>query len=420
MTTPRQSGDDSVVGMSSGPAGHTEADVPDWVNAAASPPPPPPSPPPAAPAAAPPVADLDDQWDDDDVTEWRDEADPAEWSRGSGRWGRRLLAAGGVLLLALIAGAVGTVIWVNGHLNGSGGAPVTVSIPPEAGHATLAKVLTKAGAVSDSWLFRHYLDYRGTDPATGGQYSFHHQEGYRAALRDLAVGPKIVQVRLTIPEGYDLKQIAAEVGKLPGLSAQRFLALATAGQVRSRYEPASINSLEGLVFPDTYFIDDGETEQQILQTLVDRFDQVADGVNLATPSNGLTPYQTIVLASLIEKEAKVPQDRGKIARVVLNRLAVHMRLQIDATVEFAEGVHKTRLLDSDLRVNSPYNTYQIAGLPPGPIASPGKASLAAALAPTPGTWLYYVLINPDGEHGFATTSAEFDHLLAQARAKGLA
>ena len=108
-----------------------------------------------------------------------------------------------------------------------------------------------------------------------------------------------------------------------------------------------------------------------------------------------------------------------IARVVLNRLAIHMRLQIDATIEYAEGVHKTRLLDSDLQVDSPYNTYRIAGLPPGPIASPGKASLAAALAPTPGTWLYYVLINANGEHGFATTSREFDRLVVQAHAKGL-
>jgi UPF0755 protein len=189
--------------------------------------------------------------------------------------------------------------------------------------------------------------------------------------------------------------------------------------VRSRYEPAEVTTLEGLVFPDTYFIDEGETEQQVLQTLVDRFDQVADGLNMATTSTGLTPYQTVVLASLIEKEAKVPQDRGKIARVVLNRLAAHMRLQIDATIEYAEGVHKARLLDSDLQVDSPYNTYKIAGLPPGPIASPGKASLAAALNPTPGTWLYYVLINADGEHAFATTSSEFDRLVAQARAKGL-
>jgi len=153
--------------------------------------------------------------------------------------------------------------------------------------------------------------------------------------------------------------------------------------------------------------------------MVDRFDQVGDAVNLATPSTGLSPFQTVVAASLVEKEAKVPQDRGKIARVILNRLNDHMRLQIDATVEFALGVHKTRLLDSDLAVNSPYNTYKIDGLPPGPIASPGRASLAAVLNPTPGTWLYYVLISPDGEHGFATTPAEFNKLLAEAKAKGL-
>jgi len=314
---------------------------------------------------------------------------------------------------------VGTVVWINGHLTGSGTTAVKVEIPAGAGHSTLASVLTRDGVVSDSWLFKHYLDYRGIDPATGGQYTFHHAEGYRAALHDLGVGPTIVQVRLTIPEGYDLAEIAAAIGKLPGLSAQRFLQIAQSGQIRSRYEPANVTSLEGMVFPDTYFIDDGETEAQVLQTMVDRFDQIGDSLNLATPSTGLTPYQTVIVASLIEKEAKLPQDRGKIARVVLNRLADHMRLQIDATVEYAEGVHKTKLLDSDLQVNSPYNTYRIDGLPPGPIASPGKASLAAALDPTPGTWLYYVLINPDGEHAFATTSSQFDQLVAEARAKGL-
>src|SRR5262249_26830089 len=149
------------------------------------------------------------------------------------------------------------------------------------------------------------------------------------------------------------------------------------------------------------------------------FDQVADAITLATPSTGLTPFQTLVAASLIEKEAKVPQDRAKIARVILNRLNAHMRLQIDATVEYALGVHKAKLLNSDLAVNSPYNTYKIDGLPPGPIASPGKASLIAALNPAPGTWLYYVLISPNGEHGFATTPAEFNKLLAEAQAKGL-
>jgi UPF0755 protein len=392
----------------SGPDGDAESDVPDWVNG------------PAARATRIAQSPAEPSWDEDDG--WDDTPNRHQRrSRGDGHWGRRLLVAAGVLLLILIAAAVGVGVWVNGHLNGAGGEPVAVSIPSEAGHATVASALTRAGVVSDSWLFKHYLDYRGIAPASGGQYTFHRGEGYRAALHDLGNGPKIVQVRLTIPEGFDLAQIAAAVGKLPGLSAQRFLAVANSGEIRSRYEPAGVNSLQGLVFPDTYFIDVGESEQQILQTMVDRFDQIADGINLASSNTaiGLTPYQTIVVASMIEKEAKVPQDRGKIGRVVLNRLAAHMRLQIDATVDYAEGVHKAKLLDSDLQVDSPYNTYKIFGLPPGPIASPGQASLQAALNPTPGTWLYYVLINPDGEHAFATTPQEFDQLLARARAQGL-
>jgi UPF0755 protein len=380
-----------------------DTDVPQWVN----------DPSPA------PVAGFDDDWDGHD---WDDmqAAPAAEWT-GSAHWGRRVLAAIGILLLLLIAAGVATVVWVNRHLTGSGSAEVVaVTLPTGAGHATLAKALTKAGAVEDAWLFRHYLDYRGTDPLqVGGQYTFHLHEGYRAALKDLNAGPKVVQVHLTIPEGFDLKQIADAVGKLQGMTAQKFLAAAASGQIRSRYQPANVTSLEGFVFPDTYFVDVGETEAQLLQTMVDRFDEVGDAINLATPSSGLTPFQAVVVASMIEKEAKVQQDRAKIARVILNRLNGHMKLQIDATVEYALGVHKAKLLDSDLAVNSPYNTYKIDGLPPGPIASPGKASLLAALNPAPGSWLYYVLISPDGEHAFATTPAEFSKLLAEAQAKGL-
>src|ERR1700694_4490473 len=116
------------------------------------------------------------------------------------------------------------------------------------------------------------------------------------------------------------------------------------------------------------------------------------------------------MASLIEKEAKVPEDRALIARVILNPLAKGMKLQIDATVEYAEGVHKARLLNSDLKTPSPFNTYLIAGLPPSPIAGPGQASLTAALTPAAGTWLYYVLIDAPGKHAFAPPPAEFARL----------
>ena len=341
--------------------------------------------------------------------------------RSGAHWGRRLLAIIGLILALGVIGAVGAVVWVNSHLNGAGGTAVPLTLADQTGHAALSSRLATAGVISDRWLFQRYLDYESVPAVSAGDYVFHAHEGYRQALHDLRAGPKVTQVKLTIPEGYDLTQIAAAVGKLPGRSADRFLQLAKSGAVRSRYEPAGVSSLEGLLFPDTYFVTPDEDEQAILQHLVDRFDEVAAGAGIdnSATTNGLSPYQTLIVASLIEKEAKVDEDRPMIARVILNRLGKGMRLQIDATVLYAEGVHKTRVLDSDLKTDSPYNTYKVTGLPPGPIASPGKASLAAALNPTPGTWLYYVLIDPSGKHGFATTNSEFNKLRAEAKAKGL-
>ena len=327
----------------------------------------------------------------------------------------------GVVAAVILVAAAVTFVWADSHLSGAGGAEVDVAIPNDAGHQTLSHLLTRAGVVTDGWLFTRYLDYRGYPAVRGGTYAFRHHEGYREALEDIGRGPKVVELRLTIPEGYDLAQTAAAVGKLPGFSASQFLEVAKSGVVISPYEPAGSDNLEGLVFPDTYFVDPGESDQEILQTMVDRFDQIADevGLNNSQADIGLNAYQTIVLASLVEAEAKVPPDRGKIARVILNRLADGMKLQIDATVEYAEGVHKSRLLDSDLAFNSPYNTYQVNGLPPGPIDAPGEASLAAALDPTPGTWLYYVVIDSAGDSGFATTPQQFEQLVQLARSRGV-
>ncbi|MHB8466372.1 MAG: endolytic transglycosylase MltG [Acidimicrobiales bacterium] len=412
--------------MTSGRPGDTESDIPAWVN------------PPESDAAVEPDADAAprSEMPSGEVRVGRRRRvihastlealqraqDEDQFNRRRPPWrGRKALVGLGVGVLTVLLIAVIVLFWINSHLGGQGGAPIQVSLPDQAGHATIADDLGKAHVISDVWLFHRYLDYRGAAPAQGGTYTFHAHEGYRAALRDLSAGPRVVQARLTIPEGYDLKQIAAAVGSHPGLSAQRFLDLANSGAVHSPYQPPGSNNLEGLLFPDTYFISPADSEQTILQRMVDRFAQVGVVVGLDTgfQSNGLSPYETIVLASLVEREAKLDADRGKIAQVILNRLAKGMKLQVDATVEYAEGVHKTHLLDSDLKTQSPYNTYLVAGLPPGPIGGPGKASLLAALQPTHGPWLYYVLIDKSGAHGFATTSAEFERLKEEARAKGL-
>jgi peptidoglycan lytic transglycosylase G len=316
--------------------------------------------------------------------------------------------------------ALGAIVYT--HVYGSPGATVEVTLPATVSRTQAADVLTHDGVVSNAWLFRLYLHLKGAGPFHGGVYDLRRHEGYAAALRALDRGPRIELTRLTVPEGFTLGQIAERVGRLPGKSATRFLEVAQSGVVRSPLEPAGSNNLEGLLFPDTYFVRADESEQAILQQMVDQSASVASEIGLDQPGtqpNGLTAYQTVVVASIIEREAKVPEDRGMIARVILNRLQKGMKLQIDATVLYALGGHQTSVTNADLQVNSPYNTYRVAGLPPAPISNPGRASLAAALNPTPGTWLYYVLADASGKHAFATTESEFLRLRAQAKAKGL-
>jgi UPF0755 protein len=168
-------------------------------------------------------------------------------------------------------------------------------------------------------------------------------------------------------------------------------------------------------------VTDEEDEAAIIRRLVARFDQVTDEVGLGAGPRpaGLDPYQTIVAASLVETEGKVADDRPLIAAVIRNRLERRMRLQIDATVLYALGRHKSRVLFKDLEVDSPYNTYKVDGLPPTPIGAAGRASVTAMLHPADEDYLYYVLIDTDGHHAFATTPEEFERLKAESRRKGV-
>jgi UPF0755 protein len=224
-----------------------------------------------------------------------------------------------------------------------------------------------------------------------------------------------------VPPGFTMAQIAARVGTVPGHSSRHFLAVAGSGEVRSPYEPAGVSKLEGLLFPATYSVTSGESDQQILQAMVGRFDQVAQqiGLSRARATVHVSPYQAVTVASMIEKEALLPGDRGKVATVVYNRLAKGMRLQIDATVIYALGRPVTSLSLKDLQVDSPYNTYRVTGLPPTPIASPGLASLEAALHPTPGPWLYYVLVSRNGAEAFSVTYAQQLRNEALAKRRGV-
>ncbi len=333
--------------------------------------------------------------------------------------GRILLGIAGVAAVVALVGGV----WLARQINPPGppGAQVRVAIQPGTSVAGIAHILEREQVLSSSRVFRLYLRAKGAGSFQAGEYELHRRMGMGPALSALEDGPEIVFSRLTIPEGFTLTEMAEVVDKLPGRSGERFAELARSGSTRSRWQPPSVTTLEGLLFPDTYLVTDQEDEAAIIRRLVTRFDQVADEVGLAAGPRpaGLDPYQTIVAASLVETEGKVAADRPLIAAVIRNRLERKMRLQIDATVLYALGRHKSRVLFKDLEVDSPYNTYKVDGLPPTPIGAAGRASLTAMLHPADEDYLYYVLIDEDGRHAFATTPAEFERLKAESRRKGV-
>jgi UPF0755 protein len=293
-----------------------------------------------------------------------------------------------------------------------------VAIPAGSSTAKMASQLSKAGIIHSPTVFRFYVKLKGAGPLQAGSYSFKKNSRYDSVISLLEKGPVAQEKHMTIPEGFTLQQIANRVGTLPGLSAEKFVQLATNGQLRSPLAPDQPN-LEGLLFPGTYDVKPGDDEAVILQQMVDRFEQTATahGVQQTAAQLGVTPYQVVIVASMVEREAKLAEDRGPIASVIYNRLKKSMPLQIDATLMY--GDHLTDPHQINVNSATTYNTYKIKGLPPTPIASPGGPSLDAASKPPQTTYLYYVLIEPNGKQAFATTSTEFAKLRAQAKAKGL-
>lgn len=336
--------------------------------------------------------------------------------RGWLRW----FAAAGALALVL---AVAAGVWVARQVDppGGPGAPVALEIPTGSSTKRIAAILDAHGVIASARVFELYVKVNGGGPWQAGRYEFRANSSVGDAIRVLDAGPKLSFIRLTIPEGFTLEQVAQRVGRLPGRSAQRFLELAASGTIRSDYQPAGSNNLEGLLLPDTYNVDDKDDEAAILRRMVEAFDEAV--VELGIPEQastlGVTPYQVAIIASMIEREARVADERPKVARVIYNRLDRGMRLGIDATIRYELKKPSGPLLRSELARDTPYNTRTRAGLPPTPIAMPGRASLEAAANPEPGPWLYYVVADENGRHAFATTNEEFIRAKNAARAKGL-
>jgi UPF0755 protein len=337
---------------------------------------------------------------------------------GFPRWVKVLLALAVIGLL--LAGAVG--FWATNHIRGtSGGEEVTVEVPMGSSTQRIAALLDDRGVIENARLFRFYVQVRGAGPFQAGAYTFRQKQGYGDVVKVLEKGPELEFDRLTIPEGLRIEEIAARVGRLPNRSAERFLELARGGTVRSQFQPADSTNLEGLLLPETYDLDPDDDELAILKRMVESFDAAAREVGLdqAPQKVGLSPYEAVVVASMVEEESKIDEERPKVAQVIYNRLQKGWPLGIDATIRYALNRPTEPLRKSDLANDNPYNTRLHKGLIPTPIAAPSRSALRATLAPEPGPWMYYVLIEKDGRHAFAVTDAEFARYKAEAKAKGL-
>jgi UPF0755 protein len=371
-----------------------------------------------------------DDFSDADATDVSDGDTPpgnGSGESGSGRGDRRRRRRRTLLAIALVLLPVVLVLCAGGwflyELNPPGGAGkrVGVDIPRRTGTSEIGDLLSDKGVIGSSQAFEIYVGVTRAGPFAPGHYTMRENLGVRAAVNTLKSGPgKGPEARLVVAPGLTLSEIADRVGALKGHSRDAFLQVAQSGSVRSKYQPPDGTSLEGLLFPDTYFVSKDETDQQILTRLVSKFDKVADAIRLSEPNAaGLSPYQTIITASLIEREAKLDEDRPLISAVIHNRLAAGRALQVDATVCYAKGGCTQSPTSADLAIDSPYNTYRVVGLPPTPISTVTATSLTAAQNPAQVPYLYYVLSDKNGKHAFATTPEEHERNVEEARKKGL-
>lgn len=333
----------------------------------------------------------------------------------------KILIAAAIAAVVLLVPLVGGFVWYQMQLGGSGsGDEVTFDLQRGWTHHDIADALDDAGVVSSSLATRIYIRVNSSGPFLAGIYTLRENMGVRDAIAALERGPEYEYEELRLPPGFTVLQIAQRVGALEGRDEATFLALMESGTVRSKYQPDGVNSLEGLTWPDTYFVAGHESDEELLRRLVERFDAEAEAAGIESAGDtGLTPYEAVIVASLIQTEAGVASDRPQVSAVVRNRLEIGMPLQIDSTVVYARGGGDGIVTFDDLEIDSPYNTYLITGLPPTPISTVTTESLEAALAPADVPYLYYVLIDESGEHAFAETYEEHLANVARARELGL-
>jgi UPF0755 protein len=303
---------------------------------------------------------------------------------------------------------------------GPGTATVTIDVPSGSSLDVIGGILIDADVVKSTKAWDQAVrSEERAQSVQAGSYVMKRQMRAIDALRLLInPGTSRVQSKFTVPEGLRLSAQVDVLAKGTKIKKSNFVTALKRPQNLGLPKYAK-NRPEGFLFPDTYYLTAESTATTTMQQMVSQYKTVASDIQLETSAKKLkrSPYEVLIVASIIEKEVRREEDRAKVARVIYNRLAKDMRLQMDSTVTYAEKLTGTTTSDKQRRSRSPYNTYRYKGLPPGPISAPGKAALQAAAQPENGKWVYFVTVNLDtGETKFATTKAEFDKLVVEFQA----
>jgi UPF0755 protein len=322
---------------------------------------------------------------------------------------RRIVLGTMALLTILVLSAMAWVyVTIQRPYKGYSEPETFVEIAPGSSTQSMARSLSEAGVVANPAAFRIAVWLRSAGRRLqAGEYRFDHALTPVDVVDKIARGDVFMRP-VTFREGLTIRQMAAifeEKGF--GAHADFVAAASTAGPVREIDPQAS--DLEGYLFPDTYALPRRTTAEQLVARMVAQFDRaLTPEIRRQAAARGLNVRELVTLASLVEKETGKAEERPLVAAVYWNRLQVGMGLQCDPTVIYAlerTGRYTGNLTRADLQFDSPYNTYRYAGLPPGPIAAPGQASLEAASQPANVPYLYFVSRN-DGSHAFASTLDE--------------
>jgi UPF0755 protein len=329
---------------------------------------------------------------------------------------RRWWAAGAVVAATALAVAASVGWhWLHAPPPVAPGAEASVAFRVERGEdfASVAQRLEEQGLVFSALRFRVLARLTGADRRVrAGTYTVDTGTPPGALLEAFVEG-RVRLVRLTVPEGWRLEQIAAEVERVLGVPADTLRIAAADEDVRRRLRCRS-ETLEGYLFPETYHFPDGASAREVVDGMTRRFEEVWEELG-GEPREGMDRHDVVTLASIVEAETAIAEEKPRVAAVYLNRLELGWKLQADPTVRYGLKRFTGRLYYKHLDIDTPYNTYMHAGLPPGPIGAPGRASLEAVLHPLEPCRDLYFVASGGGGHVFSRTRAEHERAKQEAR-----